>query len=89
MPRACTALRCTDCCFGVSSFADAAWAADVDYLFFRNAFPDATRLAPKLEPRRGATAYACQCTWRSLAAPLASSADGALHWYCAGHADDA
>lgn len=75
--RACPSLRCLQCDFVVLQFrGDAtggagsgggddgvAWAASVDYLFLRNVYPSAHKLAARLAHRRGAAAYCCQCSW--------------------------
>ena len=57
--------RCSKCDFRVLSFADRAWTADADYMFFRNFVPDCAKLATRLREHEGSTAYACQCNWIS------------------------
>ena len=51
--RICDQLRCTDCDFQVTSFANLAWDNSVDYLFLRNNYPDASRLKAKLRTKPG------------------------------------
>ena len=57
--------RCSNCDFRVLSFADRAWTAEADYMFFRNFVPDCAKLATRLREHEGSTAYACQCNWIS------------------------
>jgi hypothetical protein len=72
--RACPQQRCTACDFPVLQFRGAgAWVAGVDYLFFRNVYPDRAKLAARLSPDAGSVAYCCQCSWVTVA-----PADGAL-----------
>jgi len=79
----CAAPRCTACDCAVLAFrggagaaaGGVAWTRDVDYLFLRNEYPAAARLAARLAPAPGGAAYACQCAWVSVlpadgAAPL-------------------
>jgi hypothetical protein len=80
--------RCTRCDLDVLFFDELSWAPDCDYLFFRNNYPTAEKLAPKQVPLRGSTAYCCQCSWRTVsgADPLKVDAyAGDLHWVCRGH----
>jgi hypothetical protein len=99
--RSCRALRCTACDHKVVCLVDAEWTAAADYLFFRNNAPDLAKLSSRASPRRGAVAYACQCSWLSARALLALGVGGAaaaaaagpnssrlaeLRWVCAGHA---
>ena len=66
--RSCAQQRCTACDFPVLQFRGGeAWAAGVDYLFFRNVYPDRTKLAARLLPAAGSVAYCCQCSWLSVA----------------------
>ena len=81
----CDAMRCTRCDFKVIRFSDAEWAPDVDYMFFRNCYPDQARLSPKLAKRRGSSAYACQCQWMSCDQPQRIDFSSELRWVCAGH----
>ena len=61
-----TNMRCTSCDFRVLCFRDQEWTKDVDYMFFRNFMPDATKLKAKLRARDGYDAYACQCAWATV-----------------------
>jgi hypothetical protein len=70
--------------------ADARWAADVDYMFFRNSYGVTSQLASKLRPCRGSGAMCCQCSWASCStatklADAASEAGHSLRWICRGH----
>nr|XP_054493762.1 cilia- and flagella-associated protein 418 [Agelaius phoeniceus] len=64
--RACDQLRCTACDFRVSLFNDYVWDQSCDYLFFRNNMPELSKLRAKMIKKKGARAYACQCSWRSI-----------------------
>ncbi|KAI1243521.1 hypothetical protein IHE44_0001148 [Lamprotornis superbus] len=64
--RACDQLRCTACDFRVSLFNDYIWDQSCDYLFFRNNMPELSKLRAKMIKKKGARAYACQCSWRSI-----------------------
>ncbi len=55
-PHACGRLRCVACDFRVCVFDDSRWTPAVDYLFFRNATPDATKLGTQLVAAPGAAA---------------------------------
>ena len=60
-------LLCLKCMCEVVRFADYHWADDVDYMFFRNYWPEVPNaLGPKLKPRKGYAAYCCQCSWTSV-----------------------
>jgi len=62
--RGCDNLRCTKCDFKVLRVADRRWKEDVEYLFFRNFYPNLDKLGAKLVKSPAACSYACQCTWR-------------------------
>ncbi|XP_056378416.1 cilia- and flagella-associated protein 418 isoform X2 [Hyla sarda] len=64
--RACDQLRCTTCDFNIVMFDDYKWEASCDYLFFRNSMPEHSKLQTKMVRKKGARAYACQCSWRSI-----------------------
>ena len=86
--RRCSALRCTRCDFCVVSFEHRRWVeGTADALFFRNAAPDAHRLAKGMAPAAGSVAYCCQCSWRTLSGAareeLTIASD--VRWVCAGH----
>ena len=59
-------LLCTKCMCEVVRFADYHWDKDVDYMFFRNFWPEPERLGPKLKSRTAWAAYCCQCSWTSV-----------------------
>ena len=86
--KACDAMRCTGCDFDVLSFERAAWRDGVDYMFFRNAYPDAGKLSAATATRRGGRAYCCQCSWRSAReedVEEIKAMSGTLRWVCGGH----
>jgi len=58
-----TGMRCSKCDLQVLCFDDHAWAADADYMFFRNFMPNVDKLRAKLRAKDGQRAYSCQCTW--------------------------
>ena len=93
---ACDALRCVSCDFDVVSFDGVAWArgeggakgAGVDYMFFRNNYPDAGKMECRAVGAKGWRAYCCQCSWRSVGGGGREKVDavgGELRWVCGGH----
>ena len=58
-------LLCLKCMCEVVRFADYKWDDSVDYMFFRNFWPEPERLVEKMQMRRGYAAYCCQCSWHS------------------------
>ncbi|KAG5271371.1 hypothetical protein AALO_G00178950 [Alosa alosa] len=83
--RVCDQLRCISCDFRIASFDDHEWDSTCDYLFFRNNMPDCHRLRAKLRRRRGARAYACQCSWHSALALTDLRDQPQLKWVCGKH----
>ena len=92
----CDALRCVSCDFDVVSFDGVAWRGGeggargpgVDYMFFRNNYPDAGKMGARATERDGWRAYCCQCSWRSLGVGGREKVDavgGELRWVCGGH----
>ena len=59
-------IRCARCDFKVVKFDDKSWDAGADYMFFRNASNDRSKLAAKLVSKPGCSAYCCQCLWASV-----------------------
>lgn len=53
--RGCDNLRCTKCDFEVLRISDRRWKDDVEYLFFRNFYPNLEKLQPKLLKSPGAS----------------------------------
>ncbi|XP_010004812.1 PREDICTED: protein C8orf37 homolog [Chaetura pelagica] len=84
--RTCDQLRCTACDFRVSLFNDYIWDQSCDYLFFRNNMPDLCKLRAKMTKKKGARAYACQCSWRSIDEITDLQMDQQLRWVCGKHA---
>ena len=93
---ACDALRCVSCDFDVVSFDGVAWArgeggakgAGVDYMFFRNNYPDAGKMECRAVGAKDWRAYCCQCSWRSVGGGGREKVDavgGELRWVCGGH----
>ncbi|KAG0718458.1 Protein C8orf37 [Chionoecetes opilio] len=83
--RACDCLRCLKCDMAVVTVDGFCWSRATDYLFLRNNYPDLSRLRARLEPRRGARAYACQCQHCSFTEPTTVAQDGTVKWVCGGH----
>uniref|UniRef100_A0A7R9YQK2 Cilia- and flagella-associated protein 418 n=1 Tax=Chlamydomonas euryale TaxID=1486919 RepID=A0A7R9YQK2_9CHLO len=82
----CNNLRCTKCDFKVIWFDNQGWLDSVDYLFLRNNFPTADKLAAKLRRSPSTSAYCCQCSWRSATDAQRVGFGGEdLRWVCAGH----
>jgi hypothetical protein len=73
--------HCTKCDFQVLRIENYVWGSGVEYMFFRNNYPNVQKLRPQLVPRKDCCAYCCQCSWKSAesAAPLADVAEG-LRW---------
>ncbi|XP_064298429.1 cilia- and flagella-associated protein 418 [Phalacrocorax carbo] len=85
--RTCDQLRCTACDFRVSLFNDYVWDQSCDYLFFRNNMPELSKLRAKMRKKKGARAYACQCSWRSIGELTDLQTDQQLRWVCGKHAE--
>ncbi|KAM6411657.1 cilia- and flagella-associated protein 418 isoform 2-T2 [Pluvialis apricaria] len=85
--RTCDQLRCTACDFRVSLFNDYIWDQSCDYLFFRNNMPELSKLRAKMIKKKGARAYACQCSWRSIDELTDLQTDQQLRWVCGKHAE--
>ncbi|KAM4028873.1 cilia- and flagella-associated protein 418 isoform 3-T3 [Anomaloglossus baeobatrachus] len=85
--RACDQLRCTSCDFNIVTFDDYKWDASCDYLFFRNSMPELSKLQTRMIRKKGARAYACQCSWRSIQQVTHLSAEEQLRWVCGKHSD--
>ena len=64
------------------------WAPGGEYLFFRNCYPEFTRLKPQMLSRPAAAAYTCQCTWRHASGAGLQRLEGGpdMRWICSGHA---
>lgn len=73
--------QCTSCDFQVLCIDDFVWRGEVEYMFFRNNYPNVAKLRSGLQLVKGCRAYCCQCAWKSAdaAADLAAVADG-LRW---------
>ena len=97
----CDHLRCTSCNFKVERFQRMRWSSDVDWLFLRNHMPHFEKVKPMLQSSALSCAYACQCSWRSIAetkrleevkrivaAKRGSKEPEELKWVCMGHALD-
>eukprot|EP00919_Chromeraceae_sp_WS-2016_P064351 GHVR01152315.1.p1 GENE.GHVR01152315.1~~GHVR01152315.1.p1 ORF type:complete len:210 (+),score=48.03 GHVR01152315.1:37-666(+) len=67
-PVACDNLRCTSCDFQVIQLASWKWKPEVEYLFFRNYYPDVDKLKSMMEVAVDEVAYCCQCSWRTICA---------------------
>ncbi|XP_067831341.1 cilia- and flagella-associated protein 418 [Heptranchias perlo] len=82
--RTCDQLLCTACDFRVIALDDCEWNKSCDY-FFRNNMPDLNKLKVKTLSRRGARAYACQCSWRSIQDLTDLREEQQLRWVCGKH----
>jgi hypothetical protein len=73
--------QCTGCDFQVLRIENYIWGTGVEYMFFRNNYPNVQKMRPQLVPRKDCCAYCCQCSWKSAeaAAPLEDVAAG-LRW---------
>ncbi|XP_045139870.1 cilia- and flagella-associated protein 418 isoform X2 [Echinops telfairi] len=83
--RACDRLRCIACDFRIVSYNDYMWDTSCDYLFFRNNMPEFQKLKTKLVQKKGARAYACQCSWRTIEELTDLQNDHQLRWVCGKH----
>ncbi|KAM8966837.1 cilia- and flagella-associated protein 418-like [Pelodytes ibericus] len=83
--RACNQLRCTACDFNIVIFDDYKWDPSCDYLFFRNRMPEVSKLQSGMIKKKGARAYACQCSWRSIQDLTDLRIDPELRWVCGKH----
>ena len=61
-----TRMRCSKCDHKVLRFVEKQWAADADYMFFRNFMPNVDKLSAKLKPKDGYCAFSCQCQWTTV-----------------------
>ena len=81
-------VRCTKCHFVVCQIQDYQWIQNVDYLFFRSYTPELNKLMKKLEYKKDAISYCCQCQWYTH---LKGTTDTKKHkmrgWVCDGHRD--
>jgi len=76
-----SALKCTSCGYIVIRFPGVRWHRNADYYWFRNHTPDSrmpltmeddmNKLTTKLVLDPACAAYACGCSWQSVAAPMA------------------
>lgn len=81
----CSNLRCTECDFIVVQFPGFEWQSSVNYMFFRENVPNATKLKTKMNHNSDATAYACQCKWLSVLHEASKIDTKRIKWVCAGH----
>jgi len=73
--------HCIGCDFQVLMIEGYIWTGEVDYMFFRNNYPDVTKLRRCLVRQDDCVAYCCQCSWKSArsSSSLQEVADG-LRW---------
>jgi len=73
--------QCTQCDHQVMRISNFIWTDAVDYMFCRNFYPDTKKLRRNLVPRKGCSAFCCQCSWKSAdtAAALTDVAEN-LKW---------
>jgi len=72
---------CTACDHEVLRIDGHIWRTDVEYMFFRNTYPNAQKLRKRMAPQRGCSGYCCQCSWKAAedGAELLDIAEG-LRW---------
>lgn len=84
----CNKLRCLNCDFNCVTLMDRTWMTTLDYLFFRNHFPDQEKILKGTTRKVGWVAVCCQCAWVSVApgqCKAVSECNEKLRWVCAGH----
>jgi len=82
--KRCNELRCMKCDFKVISFDGKQWDEDVvNYLFFRNNYPETVRKGLKDQPE--VSSYCCQCSWISVHERVNLKNTPNLNWFCGGH----
>jgi hypothetical protein len=65
--KSCAALLCTACDQRVISIKHARWKdAVVEYMFFRNHYPDTDRMSTGVDRHPTSAAFACACSWQSV-----------------------
>lgn len=57
------------------------------HLIGRNNMPELSKLRAKMIKKKGARAYACQCSWRSIDELTDLQTDQQLRWVCGKHAE--
>lgn len=57
------------------------------YLIGRNNMPELSKLRAKMIKKKGARAYACQCSWRSIDEFTDLQTDQQLRWVCGKHSE--
>ncbi|XP_019858089.1 PREDICTED: protein C8orf37-like [Amphimedon queenslandica] len=81
----CDQLRCLSCDSSVLSFNNYSWIDDVEYLFFRNNYPNNKKLKTKLVYSEGYRSYACQCSWIHVNKLVNINNMKSLKWTCGRH----
>lgn len=73
--------HCMGCDFQILRAEEFVWSDDVEYLFFRNNYPQFDKLKRGLLRRGNSVAYCCQCSWKSASvhSDLNVVADG-MRW---------
>ncbi|KAJ3269094.1 hypothetical protein HDV01_001867 [Terramyces sp. JEL0728] len=78
----CSALKCLRCDFKVLEL-DGEFKG-VDYLFFRNNYPNTNQLKTRISQRKDFKCFCCQCSWASVQKP-SDIKQLSLKWVCSGH----
>ncbi|KAG2382155.1 hypothetical protein C9374_005357 [Naegleria lovaniensis] len=83
--KRCNDLRCMKCDFKVAIFDGKKWKPDVNYLFFRNNYPDTVKKGFEEKDFPDFSSYCCQCTWISVNERTNLKNLPSINWYCGGH----
>ncbi|KAJ3258974.1 hypothetical protein HK103_003115 [Boothiomyces macroporosus] len=78
----CSSLKCLKCDFKIVEL-DGEFKG-VDYLFFRNNYPNTALLSSKIAGRKDSKSYCCQCSWASVQKPTPIK-ELDVKWVCGGH----
>ena len=84
-PKRCSDLRCMKCDFKVINFDGKKWKDDVNYLFFRNNYPETVKKGFEEKEFPDHTSYCCQCSWITVSDRTSAKNLTSLNWYCGGH----
>ncbi|OBS57826.1 hypothetical protein A6R68_11046, partial [Neotoma lepida] len=71
--------------FKSKSSSNTSVRASIQGLSKRNNMPEFHKLKAKLIQKKGARAYACQCSWRTIEELTDLQADHELRWVCGKH----
>ncbi|KAL9648657.1 hypothetical protein ABK040_016287 [Willaertia magna] len=83
--KRCNDIRCMKCDFKVLHFDRKKWKSTVDYLFFRNNYPETVKKGFELNEDINVTSYCCQCSWVTVERRTNIKSLTNLYWYCGGN----